>query len=218
LTRHYKKCKIKNGGTDILIDKLKHEQEMRELKDQIKDLTALVTKMLPFMKDAMGADAKQNTGDANGTHANQAGHNNIQNNQTIINNYDAPDLTDLKLSLEHIRQNEKIMLTLVKAIFLNPAKPENHSIILKNRKDKIWSVYENEWKLLCTADQREDLRRVVSNTAYKAGCDELNKLYDGEEGFKELRPSDQKRLYEFNGGETSEASLTEKEMTSVFIK
>jgi hypothetical protein len=201
-----------------LIDKLKHEQEMKELQSEMKtmkhemtskidNLTEMLARVLPLIpKATSGTQNMTMTGDHN------------TQNQININNYDAPDLTDLKLSLEHLRQKEKIMFTMIKAIFLNPSKPENHSIILKNRKDKIWSIYENEWKLLSTDREREDLRRHLSNTAHRVGCDELNKLYDGEEGFKELRPSDQKRLYEFNGGDPSEASLTEKEMTGLFMK
>jgi len=35
LTRHFKTCKIKNGGMDILVDKVKYDQEIRILKDEI---------------------------------------------------------------------------------------------------------------------------------------------------------------------------------------
>jgi hypothetical protein len=35
LTRHITTCKIKNGGMEILVDKVRHEQEIRIMKEQI---------------------------------------------------------------------------------------------------------------------------------------------------------------------------------------
>lgn len=49
LTRHLKTCKIKNGGMEILVDKVRHEQELRILKE--KD--AIRDKQLMEMKEEM---------------------------------------------------------------------------------------------------------------------------------------------------------------------
>jgi uncharacterized C2H2 Zn-finger protein len=36
LTAHLKTCKIKNGGMEILVDKVKHEQELRIVREQLE--------------------------------------------------------------------------------------------------------------------------------------------------------------------------------------
>jgi hypothetical protein len=209
LTRHYKTCKIKNGGTNILFEKIeKMEKRMDKLCEENKQLK---------MANASAGQAIQN----NNGHAAaiQGDHNTNTQVQFTLNSYKKPDMKDIKLSLQSLIEDGTILKTLMESIYFNPAKPENHSILSHNLKEKKIAVYNDTWKLLTSDKEREQLVDEVKAVCSIKGGTLLNAddgPYCGDITSPELALVIKNRIIAFNGMEKDEANMTEDEMLNTF--
>lgn len=176
LTRHLKICKIKNGGMEMLADKVKYDQEIRILKElrekdkkendeQIKkikeekdeQIKQLTERLIALEKSAIQQPAQVVNNTVN-----------ITNNITI-NNYLKPNLTYLfgDGNLFKTTFKEQLVQTpmaMIPLIWFNPEHPENFSIYLVNKSTKETLTYDGAAWLVSTADK---VTKEVRDRAYE---------------------------------------------------
>jgi hypothetical protein len=177
LNKHLKTCKIKNGGTDILVDKVVHEQRQKiralEAKNEIleiknKDLEDQLEDVWTRFDEVEVKISQQSPQQLT----------NITNNNTMnINiqivqprNYDDPCTEGLMPTPEELVQasgEKSLIFYNLKRIYFNADKPENHCAFVSNKKTKTLIVFKNgNWEthegpnsrtaarvLLCAADR-----------------------------------------------------------------
>ena len=80
--------------------------------------------------------------------------NNIQNN-IIINNYGEEDLSHItdKIMNELVKIPYGAIPKLIESVHFNDKKPENHNIILPNKKENLCQVYDNNRWVYKSRDQ-----------------------------------------------------------------
>jgi hypothetical protein len=156
------RCKVKKTSIhdQALINQLKEEREY--LKSQIE---VLLTKV----------------GNNN--------NNNITNNTININSYGNEDLSHITKTIKtSLLKIPALMIPkLVEKVHFNPDKPENHNLMIHNKKEGYISVYkDNKW---CYKDKEEVIRDLVDGKYYI-----LDEHYDATDGVG-LNPY-QKQNYE----------------------
>lgn len=184
LNKHHKTCKIKNGGMDILVDKVKHEQEIRILKEQrVADekrhteqlqkleerLTAVttVTAELTAGFNAQIEELKKQIA----TQPQQVTNNITINNTITINNYLKPNykfLIDGDVFKEIFKRwKVSTPYEIIPLIWFNKDRPENLSITATNVKSGDCAVYDGKTWVLIPSDQvtREMRERAYDITA-----------------------------------------------------
>jgi hypothetical protein len=187
LTKHGKTCKIKNGGLQMLHDKVKHEEMTRikfeEMEIKNKDIEGILSVMkaqndeLNAKMDNIMAENKQLRADLSNVSGNGGitgsnnNNNNINNttNNTInitINNYNKP-------SIEHLKDVDafsKLLnyelagtpMALVNKIWYDPDHPENIAIHLVNKKTgETLVIIGNKWITDNTANIIPQIRHIV---------------------------------------------------------
>ena len=133
--------------------------------------------------------------------------NNIQNN-IIINNYGEEDLSHItdKIMNELVKIPYGAIPKLIESVHFNDKKPENHNIILPNKKENILQVYDNNRWVYKSRDQAindlidskymiiDNHYDIIKNTAKISGSvkntySKFRKYYDSgdEELVKELQ-------------------------------
>jgi hypothetical protein len=229
LSTHYKKCKIKNGGQHILLDKLQREHEMKiammgkrlergERRERRRD-----KQMQKMVAKIEQLEANQNNTVNNGNAANNAVINGIQGNnnnqvQITMNSYKSPNMDDIKLVLEDMMQTN-ILKALIQSIYFNPDKPENHSILAQNIKEKRVAVYDKTWKLLTSDKERGKLIDDVKSICNNKGGKLLNSPdgpYNGDITNEEIPPVHVNRIVSFNSGNPEEADMPDDEILETF--
>ena len=233
LTRHYKVCKIKNGGMEILMRKVSKEQE-NEQKDMIQQMMDMMKSQQEKMKKM-----EKTIETLTITNTIQGNHNIIDNstkqitnqitNQVIINNYMTPNVKGLVLKQNTIDSYSTLSCAVLDHIWFNPERPENHSFYVSNKKEKELMVYtinpnpnssdlcelEMKWKMLTTDKDRELFVRDLQNTIIKEGINVVNGMYNNDtKHFEELPKDLRDRIVNFNGGER----LAEKEVLQLALK
>lgn len=137
LTRHLNKCKIKNGGMNILDDKVKHEQELRILheKDKQKDeQTKIQNEQIKILTDRLDKLELEKYDNITNITNNHTTTNNIINN-VIVNfySYNEPKLDTIKVSPNDLKIGG-VWMKLIEMIYFNKDVPENHVIYRSNIK------------------------------------------------------------------------------------
>lgn len=172
LKMHLKKCKVKNGGMDVLVEKIRVlEEEMKEIKDKIKDDGGKIT--------------------------NNTFINNTTNINIIFNNYNNPSIDKVIVTPEEISQCRKLSRLMMEKIYFNESIPENHSVYLKNKKEKSMIVYENGWRFV----QGKNISNVIlgmSNFISLKAYIILKQIYATENDFVKLPMRLQVPIRDFN--------------------
>jgi len=179
MTRHLSICKIKNGGMEILADKVRYEQEIRLLREQLEEQKEEMNKqrnefhgMIDEMKKQMVAPVVNNI--TNNT-------NNITNNITI-NNYLTPNYKFL-LEGDTFRNifKRKLVQTameLIPLIWFNADHRENLSTYLVNKSTGETLAYDGStWKVVPVDTVTKELRnRAYEITSELVTADMLNEF------------------------------------------
>jgi hypothetical protein len=199
---HYKTCKVKNCDLTELSEVL--ESKNAELREQAK----VIDDMRRELKEMKGG-LQTGSGDNN---AAITGNNNIQLNNVTINSYKTPDITNLGVKYAEL-MSSTLIKSVMEAIYFNPNKPENHSILSKNLQHGRIAVYDDGWKLL-TSEQ--EIGRVID--AVKRNC-----LTNGGRIVNDVLPTDvtpahTRKIESFNGHVREEADMTDCEVLGVFNK
>jgi hypothetical protein len=226
MIRHLKICKVKNGGMDMLVDKVRYDQEIRILKEQreadarnreddkeqirrLMDLQQAQAAEIDALKKAIAAPQTVNYNAP------------ITNNNTFnitINNYTTPTIAGITITQGELDNVTKLSKFLLEKLYFNPAAPENHCIYLKNLKDKSLIVFDNnKWEAVCGENTGEVITKL-SNSVYGNGVNLLNGdagPYGGVDGnFVKLLPAVQRVIKDFN---TSTDTLTNDDAYEVFL-
>lgn len=201
LTRHLNKCKIKNGGMEILAEKVKYEQEIRILKEQhaiIERERADDKRKLDEMYEQMkNMQEKITKMEASPQVINNNTVNNTLNNvQIIFNSFDKPSIDDIKLTQDDLLA-DNLVKKMVEKIYFNPELPTNHTVYRPNIKDDRLMVHNNSWNIV-VGNEVEDILITMQNRAYSAGSEKINKIYSTEEEYMKLYPAVRDAIYSFN--------------------
>lgn len=215
LTRHLKICKVKNGGMDILVDKVRYDQEIRILKEQNQQMQQLMEQkdkekddQIKQLREEMDQLKKAITVP---TTTNNTNNNTINNNHTnnfnapisiTINNYTNPSIDGLTITPAELANAQKLSKFLLQKLFFNPALPQNHCIYLQNRKDKSLVIYDsNDWRMV-TGDNLPDVMLRLNNTVTTKGSELINgkngPYESSDTKFLALPGADQYKIQNFN--------------------
>ena len=167
LTRHYKICKIKNGGMEILVDKVRNEQEIRILREQMEHNNKEKDEQIKILMDEVAALKKAIVAPITGNIINNTNNFNAPINITI-NNYLKPNLKHLvndNLFTNTFKQNlVQTPMAIVPLIWFNPEHPENFSIYLVNKSTKETLTYDGTNWVVTNADK---VTKNVRDRAYE---------------------------------------------------
>lgn len=196
LTRHLLKCKIKNGGMEILVDKVKYDQENRILKETVKKHEEIFKKQEEMFKNGLQecetkfqeqierlkkqlASPTTNNINTNNTNINNTS--NITNHITI-NNYLTPNY---KFLLEgdvfkniFKRRLVQTAMEIIPMIWFNADHKENLSTYLVNKSTGETLAYDGSaWKVVPVDTLKKDLRdRAYEITSELITADMLNEF------------------------------------------
>jgi hypothetical protein len=201
LKTHYRTCKVKHGGIAILFKKLEERDR------QVIEMAAEI-KQLKFAQTTPVTNSNNQT--IHGNNNNQV--------QITLNSYKSPNMDDVKLVLEDMMQTN-ILKALMQSIYFNPNKPENHSILTQNIKEKRVAVYDKTWKLLTSDKERGKLIDDVKSICNSKGGKLLNSPngpYGGDITDKTILPVHVNRIMSFNSGSPEESDMSDLEVMETF--
>jgi hypothetical protein len=220
LTRHYKTCVIKNGGMDILVNKVKREEEIEQAK-----IIQNMMSMMKTMEKKLDEQSKTINELLDKNHLSNYTQNNAPHNfnNTTINNYLTPNVQNLILDPKTIDNYSNLSYAVLDHIYFNPCRPENHSFYISNKKEKELMVYTNQgllkpdlaWKLLTTDKDRGLFVKDLQNTIIKEGGNVVNNIYNNDLKQFEGLPKDLRdRIINFNSGE----KIEQREVFQITLK
>ncbi len=174
LTTHLKGCKIKNGGMGILDEKVRHEQEIRILKERLD----MVNKQMEE-KDEKNKERDERLEKLEKMLINpqQVINNTVNNNHNVINvqinNYLEPNLEHIinrldpasSLFISTFKENlVQTPMALVPIIWFNENYPSNLAIYLVNKANGNLLVFNNNrWE---SANFHADIAKRIRDRAY----------------------------------------------------
>jgi len=183
--KHMAKCKIRNGGMEILADKVKHEQEIRILKEkdaqreekinQIETVNKQMQEQIAQLQDQLKQTIQPTINNTN---------------NIVINNYLTPSLKHLRLEdginspiskLIYMKRIQTPMF-LIPLIWFNEAAPENFSIYLVNKNTKEVLIYDGgDWESNTFLDVSKNIRNYayeITQNIIKGGavCPRLDQM------------------------------------------
>jgi hypothetical protein len=200
LTRHLKICKIKNGGMDILVDKVKYDQEIRILKEQHLADKKEKDEQIKQLREEM--DALKKAIITPQAPAQTINNYNAPVFNIIINNYTQPTIEGLTISPEELTSAAKLSKLLLQKMYFNPDLPQNHCMYLQNRKDKSLIIYDKgSWRSVTGANVPEvitNLNNTMAITGSQLINGDLGPYRGSDLEFMKLSQPDQFKLQEFN--------------------
>lgn len=181
LTKHGKTCKIRNGGLDKLHDKVKHEEQMRIMKEefeqkfsaQAEEISAQAAKMLAIEQEMeklkAGAIVAAKPSTTNNTSINNGTINNIN---IIVNNYTNPNadhlLTFSKFNEIFCKEFAGLPVAIVCNLYFDQNHQENMSIHLVNKSTgEMLAMCEGNWKTMGIDEVSQKMRAVGYEIARK---------------------------------------------------
>jgi len=208
LEKHHTRCKIKNGGMDILVEKVKHDKRVEKLEEENR----LLKERLDRLEQNQNATVINNTTNITNTTNNTVIQNNIEVNlrpyltpsiEHLFNMRNIPESKFIKM----FKQNPlELPMKLVVELWFNLEAPENHSIYLVNKSTGETMVYTGkDWQHETFEKIGSDLRDLlikIINKIYKDPKFGLAGQYDGSmrqlENRKDIdaaRKQDYKHIY-----------------------
>lgn len=215
LQKHLGLCKIKNGGMDILDEKVRYEQEIRILKERDQQKDEEIKEMREQMHQLQEKVAKLETA--------PVAINNITNNITnnTINqtfnfyNYDNPFIDTLKFTQDDLLVTN-IARKVIEMVYFNKDLPQNHTLYLPNIKEKRLLVYKNGTWQTVSGENISDVMTTVKNKAFLIGNDKINggAIYASDQDFERLYPAVRTAIRSFNQGH-EHANVSDDEILDV---
>jgi hypothetical protein len=199
LIKHLKTCKVKNGGMDILDDKVRHEQEIRILKEQrtasdkqianLEQQNAVIKQQNDMILDKLNKlDTNQTKNVTNNT-MNGNVNNTVNNVQIVLNNFQTPNLDGITITPEELIGIDNLPRYMLIKIYCNQDKPENHSIYFPNKKEPRVLFYDRlQWQSY-TGEALKNKLTMLSNTNYLSS----RELFFGPRG---MVANDDEELFE----------------------
>lgn len=180
LTKHNKTCKIKHGGLDKLHDKVKHEEQLRIIKEESEQRVKAVEDKLAEQNAKIITQAAEHAAQMaaimrklerieSGVNAPPAINNTHINNGIVINynvnNYTNP-AADHLLTFEKFNEIFKkefasLPVGLVCKLYFDPEHQENMSVHLINKSTgEMLTMCEGNWKTMGIDDVATQMRAV----------------------------------------------------------
>jgi hypothetical protein len=223
LRKHLKICKIKNGGMNILDEKVQYEQKIRLLEDkdrqkdeeiklsraEIKLLREDMKNQIDQIKQLISVNNPPNptinpiVNSAVNTVNNNIINANIINNTTInFYNYDKPKVDTLKL-LQDDLLTDSVTRKLIELMYFNKLIPENHVLWRPNIREYCLLVHKDGNWCNVSGESLETVLCNIKNAAYIIGHDKINggDLHHSDDEFFKLYPAVQRAIQKFNGGD-----------------
>ncbi len=208
LTRHLATCKIKNGGMDMLVDKVRYDQEIRILKEQREqdkkemekrdEQIKLLQEEMEVLKKVITVQPQPQI--INNTN-NTINSNNTNNINITINNYQKPSITGLTITPEELVGISKLSKYLLQKLYFNPELPQNHCMYLVNKKDKSLLLYDSDWRIV-TGENTGEVIKTINGVVAERGGSLINGPvgpYSGSDAqFTKLNPVDKQKIFNFN--------------------
>ena len=181
LTKHGRTCKIKNGGLDKLVDKVKHEEQIRimqerqekhdhelqQVRDDMKAQLAAQNDMFQALMEKMDEMKTQQIAVPAVATNNGVIHNgNVINNVNInVNNYTSPNadhlLTFEKFNELFMKEFAGLPIALACRMYFDPSHPENMSLHLINKSTgEMLAMVEGNWSTRNIDEVSEKMRAV----------------------------------------------------------
>lgn len=163
LTRHHKICKIKNGGLEILADKVRYEQEIRLQNEKIQKLEAAVEELKKQIAVPQHVQNAQI----------------INNTNITINNYLSPNykfLLDEGFFGELFKKRlVQTAMEIIPVLWFNKKHPENFSCFINNKRDECFTYNGVKWVLTPLKEATTNMRnRAYEITSELITADLLN--------------------------------------------
>ncbi len=220
--KHLKTCKVKNGGMDILVDKVDYEQEIRILREE-RDLDrrrmqALEDRLKQMEGGVVHHPIPTIINTVNNVNNNVINNAPVQVNNIVINNYNNPSIEGLSIKPEDLITAPKMSKFLLETMFFNPNAPENHCMYLKNKKERSMIIHDNgNWRSVA-GDNIADVVLQLKNTIDFKGSELLNGKYGPYAGnddlFTALPGADQHKIIQFN---THKDTLTQDDLNEILL-
>ncbi len=199
LLKHHKVCKIKNGGMDILDDKVRHEQEIRILKEQREKDIENHDREINELREQFNRLAEQLKTKPEVT--NQIVNNGTVNITNNFYNYDKPFVETIKLTEDDLLVTS-IIKKMLELVYFNKNLPQNHTLYLPNIKEDRLLIYKNgSWQNISGVNLKGVMNNVRVN-AYNIGYNKINHngLFN-DDSFEKLCPVVREAIKSFNNGE-----------------
>jgi uncharacterized C2H2 Zn-finger protein len=214
LIRHLKACKVKNGGMEILVDKVRYEQEIRILKEQIEKKDTQKDERIRQLEEAQLKLVEKIANIEKAIIPNNVTNNNINNIQNIqninntqnnnlninINIFTQPSCDNLLITNDEVITYDKVSKLMLRKLYFNPDLPQNHCMYLVNKKDRSLLLHDLEGWRIVAGNNIEEVIRKLSNTIALKGSDVINAL--GNPGsdalFTSLPKTSQDKIIDFN--------------------
>lgn len=211
LAKHLKTCKIKNGGMELLADKVQYEQEIRILKEQREldkmqndaKMAEMAEKITKLSEQVANINTNTQIITNNTTINNVA--NNTQNIIVNFHNCNNPKVDTLKFSQDDFIGIGNVYEMLIRKIYFNTEVPENHVIYLPNIKDRKRAlIYRNDNWTTFVGEQLDQVLSEIKYTTNKVSVPKLNyggDLYNTDDEFAKLTQAVQKSIISLNNCE-----------------
>lgn len=166
LTKHGKTCKIKNGGLDKLHDKVKHDEQMRIMKEEFEQkFSAQAAKMLAIEQEMEKLKAGAIVTAKPTTHNTSINNGTINNINIIVNNYTSPNadhlLTFSKFNEIFRKEFAGLPVAIVCKLYFDQDHQENMSIHLVNKSTgEMLAMCEGNWKTMSIDEVSQKMRTV----------------------------------------------------------
>ena len=164
LLRHIKHyCKVKKD-----LDKKQNEETAKS--ENLNELKKIISEEMAEQNNKINKllDNVSTTTNSNNTMNNSGNHNNSHNqvNNIQLNVFGKEDLSMIteKVKQELIKGPFKMMPKLMEMIYFNKDHPENHTLKLVNKKEKIMKIHDKEgWKYV---DKNETIDYILEDKNY----------------------------------------------------
>jgi hypothetical protein len=162
LARHHASCKVKNGGMNMLFDKVKYEETLRILKEEREiekaerirereEMRKEIEEMKNEMKKEIDELRKNNAGVTNNINTGTVINGDLNNNvNIIINNFTSPNVSHL-LEFDTFRKmlgtfDIDLPIEIILNVYFDPSHPENASIHLLDKETKhVLAMVDGRW-------------------------------------------------------------------------
>ena len=194
LIRHLKTCKIRNGGMDILDEKIRYEQKIRILEEKNllrdereKQMQEQITRLQNEIHGIKSVPAANTT--------------NNSTNNIIFCDYDKPDVSGLVFTQDNLISVSNLMHRFVELIYFNKEFPQNCTLYPPNIKENRLLVHTADGWQSMIGDELKDVFIRIFNCVYLIVHDKINggNIYKTDAEFMKLYPVAQNIIQSFNG-------------------
>jgi hypothetical protein len=185
---------------NILDDKVRHEQEIRILKEQrevdrhhsdeqINQLKQQIVEQNEELKTLI-INMGKNQGNTINKTINNTMNNTVNNNvQIVLNNFQTPNLDGITVTPEELFGISNLPRYMLIKIYCNPDKPENHAVYFPNKKEMRVLFYDRQQWQSYTGEDLKNKLTEMSNTSYISS----REIFFGPKG---MVPNDNEELFE----------------------